>query len=59
MEFTKQHPYPEDFEEFLDWFQTERDCVEYLAWIRWGDGFACPKCGAKSYWKEASGLWKC
>ena len=39
--------YPKDFEEFLDMFATEKDCMNYIAEIRWGGtGFICPKCGA-------------
>ena len=59
MKATKEHPYPEDFEEFLDWFPTEMDCRDYLEWVRWSDGFVCPKCGNNVCWKFESGIRKC
>lgn len=55
MKYSALHPYPNDFEAFLDWFPTEQDCVSYLEWIRWQDGFTCPKCGQHSYWKQVNG----
>jgi hypothetical protein len=26
-------------------FSTEDACLEYLAQLRWPDGFRCPRCG--------------
>jgi len=34
----------------MDRYQTERDCLQYLASIRWKDGFVCSKCGNNRYW---------
>ena len=59
MKATSEHPYPEDFEEFMDWFDTEDKCREYLEWIRWPDGFKCPKCGCTEYSRTPSGLRRC
>jgi transposase-like protein len=59
MKATPTHPYPENFDEFLDWFATEDDCLDYLAWIRWPTGFRCPKCGHDQYWKMGTGLRRC
>lgn len=59
MRATAEKPFPNNFEEFLDWFQTEDDCRDYLEWIRWPDGFVCPKCGHRGYWKMANGLRRC
>ena len=56
---TREKPYPHDFEEFIDWFHDEASCVEYLEWIRWPDGFVCPKCAGRSAWKTSRGLWHC
>lgn len=57
---TKERPYPQTFEEFLDWFPTEEACIEYLEWIRWGNGFVCPCCGGKKAWRiRRKGLWVC
>ncbi len=52
-------PYPKNFEEFLDWFSTEEDCVAYLEKIRWPTGFVCPKCGGADAWRTKRHLWHC
>ena len=26
------------------WFGTDADCLDYLEWLRWPDGFVCPRC---------------
>src|SRR5680860_1611431 len=31
--------------EFSDRFKSDEDCKEYLAGIKWKDGFGCLKCG--------------
>jgi len=51
--------YPNNFEEFLDRFQTEEDCVEYIMEIRWPDGFSCPRCQATKAWTTSRGLLHC
>ena len=33
--------------EFSDRFKTDEDCKQYLAEIKWKDGFECVKCGHK------------
>ena len=30
--------------EFTDKFKTDLDCLEYLAEIKWKEGFKCVKC---------------
>lgn len=37
--------YPQTFAEFDAWFRTEKACRDYLARLRWPDGFNCPHCG--------------
>ena len=37
--------YPRSTGEFLAWFRTDEDCLDYLEWLRWPGGFACPYCG--------------
>ncbi len=59
MKATLKRPYPRTFEEFLNWFSSEADCVQYLEWIRWPKGFACPKCGGTNAWRTDRGLWHC
>ncbi len=56
---TLQIPFPRTFEEFLEWFSTEEDCTEYLAWIRWPEGFVCPGCRGMKAWRTDRGLWHC
>ncbi|WP_136313272.1 transposase [Actinomyces procaprae] len=34
--------YPRDLAEFRAWFSTDGACRDYLAWLRWPDGFRCP-----------------
>ena len=34
--------------EFAEHFKTDNNCKEYLANIKWEDGFSCVKCGNKS-----------
>ena len=59
MKATKDAPYPKTFEELLDWFPSESDCMEYLEWVRWGDGFKCPRCGCADAWRTERGLRHC
>ena len=35
--------------EFSDRFRSDDDCLEYLADIKWQDGFKCVKCGHLAY----------
>lgn len=35
--------------EFADRFRTDADCLEYLAEIKWHDGYKCVKCGHEAY----------
>lgn len=37
--------YPQNWNDFLDWFGTEQACLGYLEKLRWGSGFVCPRCG--------------
>lgn len=40
-------------------FTTEAACLEYLATLRWPEGFVCPQCGGGQAWHTARGLWHC
>lgn len=51
--------YPETVLEFEDRFSTEADCRQYLAVVRWPDGFRCPRCGHPDAWTTERGLWHC
>lgn len=39
--------YPKNWNEFMDWFSNEEDCIAYLEKVKWKDGFICPSCGMK------------
>ena len=34
--------YPGSVGELRSWFPTDADCLDYLDWLRWPDGFVCP-----------------
>jgi hypothetical protein len=38
-----------DCQLFLEQFKTEEDCLEYLAEIKWRDGYKCRKCKCEEY----------
>ena len=59
MKATTENPYPKTFEEFLDWFQSNADCEQYLELIRWPNGVECPKCGSHKMWRTERGLLHC
>ena len=45
--------------ELRSWFPTGADCLDYLDWLRWPDGFVCPRCGHAGGWLVADGRYKC
>jgi len=50
--------YPRSTGEFLAWFPTDDDCLDYLEWLRWPEGFVCPGCAHAGGWRLADGrLW--
>jgi ISXO2-like transposase domain len=54
--------YPDTVVQFGAWFPDDAACLDYLAWLRWGDsGFGCHLCGALGRgWLRADGLsWDC
>src|SRR5688500_8721748 len=50
--------YPAATGEFIAWFSTDADCLDYLAWLRWPSGFVCPDCG-QGGWRLADGRFEC
>ena len=42
--------YPRTALELEEWFPDELACLEYLARLRWPNGFECPRCGAEGAW---------
>jgi len=51
--------YPRSLGEFHSWFATDAECLDYLEWLRWPDGFVCPRCGNVGGWRVADGSFKC
>ena len=49
--------YPRSTGEFLAWFGTDEDCLDYLEWLRWPGGFACPYCGNAGGWRLRTAGW--
>lgn len=51
--------YPRTLAELEKRFSTEAACVDYLASMRWPDGFVCPACQYREAWRTGRGLWHC
>lgn len=52
--------YPRTYADLLAWFPDDVACLDYLAKLRWPDGFACPGCGSGEFWRAGAGRWwKC
>ena len=45
--------------EFLAWFATDADCLDYLEWLRWPCGFVCPSCAQVGGWRLGDGRFWC
>src|SRR5271156_5116482 len=51
--------YPRTVLEFRDWFADDAACRDYLARLRWPEGFRCPLCQGADHWVTARGLCHC
>ncbi len=51
--------YPRSMGEFQAWFSTDADCLDYLEWLRWPDGFVCRDCGRVGGWRLGDGRLGC
>jgi ISXO2-like transposase domain/Transposase zinc-ribbon domain len=51
--------YPATWPAFEAWFPDDRACREYLARVRWPDGFRCVGCGHGDVWHTRRGLLMC
>ena len=51
--------YPRTLLELERRFSTDDACREYLAQLRWPDGFVCPDCRFAKAWAMTNGLWLC
>lgn len=52
--------YPNTYREFVKMFPDDVACADYLAQLRWHEGFICPACKkASTPWKESRGRLAC
>lgn len=51
--------YPKTILELRDRFPDEESCRDYLALLRWPEGFKCPACNSADYWKTSRHLFHC
>ena len=51
--------YPVTYQQLLKWFPDDLACLDYLATLRWPQGFICPGCGWHEFWRTGRGLWMC
>ena len=51
--------YPKNYRELVKHFSTEDACFDYLFTVRWIDGFECPNCGEKKFWKSSQRQYIC
>lgn len=51
--------YPRSVGELQAWFRTDGDCLDYLEWLRWPDGFVCPTCGDAGGWRLSDRRFEC
>jgi len=46
--------YPNTYREFVEMFPNDNACADFLAQLRWPEGFICPSCKKSSIpWKES------
>lgn len=52
--------YPRTVLELQEWFPTDAECFDYLAKLRWPEGFVCPRCASDAEaWRTSDRLWMC
>ena len=51
--------YPRSVGELQAWFRTDADCLDYLEWLRWPEGFVCLECGHRGGWWLSDGRIMC
>lgn len=40
-------------------FNTQESCIDFLAEVRWPNGFQCTKCNSNNGWRSSRLLWVC
>jgi hypothetical protein len=58
-DFIITEDFPNSEIEFDQRFSNTEACYEYLAQVKWPDGFICEKCGYKTYWLSAENIYIC
>lgn len=51
--------YPVSTGDFHAWFASDADCLDYLEWLRWPEGFVCTACGHRGGWRMGDGRFCC
>src|SRR5271169_4815781 len=51
--------YPRTILELEERFATDSACLQYLAQLRWPEGFICPRCSHRRAWMTKRGLYRC
>ena len=51
--------YPPSYAELRAWFFDDAACSDYLEWLRWPDGFVCPRCETPGSWRMGDGRFWC
>ncbi|WP_407345371.1 IS1595 family transposase [Pengzhenrongella phosphoraccumulans] len=52
--------YPSTHQQLVSWFPDDDACADYLAKLRWPNGFECPHCHSTNSWRTARrGMWMC
>ena len=51
--------YPKNYRELLSRFSTEAACFDYVAAIKWPNGFVCSVCGGEEFWRSKRLQWIC
>ena len=56
---TAGRDHPRSLGELRSWFPTDADCLDYLEWLRWPDGFVCASCSQPGGWRLGDGRFRC
>lgn len=52
--------FPRNYAELRAWFPDDDACLDFLQWLRWPNGFACPGCGEMvRCWRTGDGRFWC
>lgn len=51
--------YPRNSAELGAWFPDDAACLDHLEWLRWPEGFVCPRCETPGCWRMGDGRFWC